>query len=92
VSENGNSPEIHIHPLEQRNGSPERTFSVDGRLGRIISDFDEDLQPSTVVEFLGPDGDEVVARVPINKPFYLGDKVSRACVDDALASLDAGEV
>lgn len=84
MPENGNTPEIHIHPLSQRNGHPHRTFTVDGALGRIVKGRIGDSNLLTIVEFLGPDGDVVAERIPVDKSIYLSRKTSRACIDHAL--------
>lgn len=84
MSNNGkeNSPEVYIHPVD---GNGAKTFFYDGRIGRIITDFDDDLVRSTVVQFYGPDGDSVEKSVPINKPFEINDEIARECVIGALS-------
>ena len=84
MSKKDNSPEIHVHPVSHRNGSEVRTFAANGKLGRLFAELDDDLQPHSVVEVLGPDGDEVVDRIAVDKNFNGSDSMARTCVASAL--------
>ncbi len=90
MPENGNTPEINIHPMGSRNGSPLRTFSVDGKLGRLVAELDDDLQPHTVVEILSHDGDEVARRIAVDRVFHGSDGMARSCIENALG-IEAGK-
>ncbi|HEX5798038.1 MAG TPA: hypothetical protein VFX79_01665 [Candidatus Saccharimonadales bacterium] len=89
MSQNGKTPEIHIHPASHRNGFELRTFVADGKLGRLIAELDEDLQPHSVVEVLGPDGDEIAERIPVGINFNGNESMARSCVKTALLGPEA---
>lgn len=84
MSENGSNPEIYLHPIDERGDFPRRTFSLDGKLGRMMIELDEDLQPHTVIEVLSSDGDEVASRLPVKKTFNGSEGMAIACIKDAL--------